>query len=342
MKHGWDQLDDFPNQLDYVREVARKYASYRNSDPERWERTIRALQPEELKEITDVYREMARRNHAEVLSEWIVEQQLLLTRRKERWEELKKAEEAGGPTAPPEPQSIPLGEQLFDLFGFLASQHVKPFADRHVRYSEPRPDWNRFPAELEWLREPAMKWGVYQFDEQRDELDRRITPEEVEELRQIAKRVREPAERQRIDSWMRGNDSPEAAMVMWMRAVLAEFVPEQPQLGLEEHLRPDPALLDWSKLPSRLRYLSSPAQKYGNHQGMDGQTEFMIEMVDEQEVTGEISPRYLELEKLAERVRSREDRALIERWFNRFPQGQHPEAALVMSLLVMLDDYFPS
>lgn len=336
-----DPLAELPARYDYIRDVVRKYVPYGRTGGSEWERHGPTLSPEQFNEIAEVYGRMARQGDAAGLSAWIAEQEPLFQEGWQAWSALDDVEQAGGPAAPPEPPKHPPPRKLFQLFEILARKGSEPFKSRLVSYCPPAvvPDWSRLPPGLEYLREPAIKWGRYQYDAERARLDRRITVEEIEELRALSKRMR--PDRQRIGDWIRGNDTPEASLVFWMRWLVCEFVPEEKPAGLHALLHPDPKSLDWSKLPSRLQYLASPAARFGRYQTMDERTKLMFEMIDEQD-NGEISPRYLELAELAERLRSPKERGDIDAWFERFPVGAHSEAALVHALLVMLDDYFPA
>lgn len=329
-----DPLGDLPARYPYITDVVRKYVPYGRTGGSDWEREGPVLSPEQLGELAEVYNRLASHGDAAGLSAWIAEQEPLVEEKWQAWSALDDVEQEGGPAAPPEPPRHPLPRKLFQLFEILAKKGLEPFRSRLVVYSPPpvEPDWTRLPPGLEYLREPAIKWGIYEYDEERARLDRRITVEEIEELRTLSERMR--PDWQVIDDWIRGNNSPEASLVFWMRRLLCEFS------GRHGFLHPDPTSLDWSKLPSRLQYVASPAARYGYYQTMDERLQLMFDMIDEQE-DGEVSARFIELSELAERLRSPDERRIVEAWFERFPVGRHSEAALVHALLIMLDDYFP-
>ena len=77
--------------------------------------------------------------------------------------------------------------------------------------------------------------------------------------------------------------------------------------------------LDWSKLPSSLRYLAGPAEVYGSLQFDDRIYEFLQERMtaDEQAELRALSQRY------------GQDSEAIDRWLDEFRMTKHPEARLV-------------
>src|SRR5690349_17520799 len=86
--------------------------------------------------------------------------------------------------------------------------------------------------------------------------------------------------------------------------------------------------LDWSTLPAELAYLSAPADKYGAIQ-----FESAIDAYLDGAGEGEMD----ELGALAERIRLHRDLDATNEWIDRFPLTEHPEAARMYFLLLLLD-----
>jgi len=196
-----DDPRSLPARYAYVADVVRKY-TLPDEPMEEYTRAAARLSDAQLKEIGAVYAEIDRRGDMWGISEWI--------------------EGQGVPT--------PREFQLFVLFEVLKRTGIEPFAHGDVEYSPPakRLDWSKLPPDLAYLREPAMKYGVYQFDEDRERLAREITDGELVELFRLAKRVRSPGEEERIVAWWQRHDGEtESYLVMWMMCVLNEFVPRQ-------------------------------------------------------------------------------------------------------------------
>jgi hypothetical protein len=78
-------------------------------------------------------------------------------------------------------------------------------------------------------------------------------------------------------------------------------------------------VLDWSKLPTSLRYLGGPAEVYGGLQFDDPICQFLKERMTAEERA--------ELQALSRRYG--QDREAINRWLDEFPMTAHPEARLV-------------
>jgi hypothetical protein len=84
--------------------------------------------------------------------------------------------------------------------------------------------------------------------------------------------------------------------------------------------------LDWTKLPSHLRYLAGPVEKYGKYQ-------FEIRICDylEQEMTE--AEKY-ELVRLGARMSK--DSEAIERWLDEYNMAEHEESGLVYFTMCLL------
>src|SRR5262249_22935984 len=80
--------------------------------------------------------------------------------------------------------------------------------------------------------------------------------------------------------------------------------------------------LDWTKLPARLQYLASPAEKYGHFQFDDPIIEFLQEQATE-----------MEKQELANLIpKLEEDDTEIHAFFRQHRITQHTEARLVYFL----------
>ena len=162
---------------------------------------VNRLTPDQIKEIEKVYLQIAEKGDMWALSKWI--------------------NEHGG--------SNTHEFQLFSLFSALARKGIHPFSTREVEFTLPpeRLDWSKLPPELAYLRKPAMKYGVYQFHEDRDRLREEMTQEIMAELIALARRIRAPGELERISQWqVAAGDVREQTLVGWMVDVVQEMVPE--------------------------------------------------------------------------------------------------------------------
>lgn len=106
---------------------------------------------------------------------------------------------------------------LMVLFEQLGELNIVPFNDGKVRlitFEEER-DWTKLPALLQYLVEPAEKYGKIQFEIQIFEfLDNRMTPEEKLELQALSVRWKQDCKS--INKWLDEfniTNNPEARLV---------------------------------------------------------------------------------------------------------------------------------
>lgn len=214
-------------------EIVRRFARQgRNHDEDAWRASLAALSPEQLSEIAYVYERLAQPGEMTALLHWIYSVAPTIRQEWRAWQQQRNyAEEQGHPT-PPEPPQESLGESALDLFEELASLGREPFIDRRVKYEPPPPEWDRLPRELQYLKEPAERWGKYQFYEQVDQLQRTIKPEERAELQALAERLRTSKDWWRAMEWSSGQswvDHPEAALLHWLLELLKIMAPDPSQ-----------------------------------------------------------------------------------------------------------------
>src|SRR4051794_13598071 len=124
-----------PTELRYLIPVLERYTIYPRSEGsvEAYAPLVRSLAGEQINEIAQVYKRMDAHGHGRALSRWI--------------------DERGSPK--------PREWELFLLFRALARAGFAPFTDESVEYDlgPVRLDWSKLPAEFEYLREPATKYG---------------------------------------------------------------------------------------------------------------------------------------------------------------------------------------
>jgi hypothetical protein len=95
---------------------------------------------------------------------------------------------------------------------------------------------------------------------------------------------------------------------------------------------PPPVVLDWTKLPVGLRYVSEPAMKYRLLWNHDNRARFRRRLT---------AADHDELEALAKRVRSTCDFDRLSEWLRQHPHREHPETYLVMTLAEVLAEIVP-
>lgn len=86
------------------------------------------------------------------------------------------------------------------------------------------------------------------------------------------------------------------------------------------------AKLDWNKLPENLRYLASPAERYGHFQFDDPILDFLNYDITESEKA--------ELKRLNDQMHLDSDQ--IEKWLDDFNMTKHDEARLVYFLIHLM------
>jgi len=92
-------------------------------------------------------------------------------------------------------------------------------------------DWDKLPNLLQYLREPACKYGIYWLATDRERLLDEMNDEETVELFEIAQRVRSSEDQELIEQWFDTHPHntakhPEATLVYLFLEFLDEYVPE--------------------------------------------------------------------------------------------------------------------
>ena len=191
--------------VEYLHPVAAKYGVDDAQVVHVCRELVRNLEPAQISELADAYREIERREDSFAISHWLN-------------------------TTPPSEQGR--GEfrpmlMLFYLFEELAQQNVPPFNDGVVRlYPEPDPklDWTKLPPDLSYLAGPAAKYGHYCNIFTVAERINRMTPEEKEELAVVARRVIEDDDG--IREWQKKFDMlehPEAERIHFLFGVIEQL-----------------------------------------------------------------------------------------------------------------------
>lgn len=191
------------------------------------------------------------------------------------------------------------------------------------------------PSELHYIIPLAERHGsdarIAHYDRalgRHVEYGERLSDEEIEPLRQLYREISVKGHGPLINSWhqnhsCKGICPPETT---WPVYGLLCLFDQLGRLGIAPFsdgvVRPQEKKnenLDWSKLPSSLRYLAGPAEVYGELQFEGRILDFLRERMtsDEQAELRALSHRY---EKDAE---------AINRWLDEFPMTEHREAALV-------------
>jgi hypothetical protein len=184
-------------------------------------------------------------------------------------------------------------------------------------------DWSVLPDELQFLAEPAIRYGGLQFEAHRKRFWRVMTSEQRDELAALGTRVAQDEIGRSIDAWQIDRDGPEAARVGWLMATVYEF--QRKNAPHSAH----PLGLDWSKLPKRLSYFIIHAEACAQCNTDAERRQLMSEI------------GYEHLKLVGESLNATKDRELLKKWAQKFPPAQHRESAIVLEFVRLLDDYFP-
>jgi hypothetical protein len=192
------------------------------------------------------------------------------------------------------------------------------------------------PSELHYIIPLAEQHGtdarVAHFDRtlgRHVQYGERLSADEIEPLRRLYAEIRAKGHGPLINDWHhshggKGTCPPETTWPVYGLLCLfaqlgklgvAPF--SDGEVGPQE--RRTAEALDWSKLPTPLRYLAGPAEVYGGLQFDDPIYEFLQERMTaaEQAELRAVSQRY------------GQDWEAINRWLDEFPMTEHPEARLV-------------
>jgi len=161
-------------------------------------RYIDTLSNAEMAEIAKTYCEIERRKDSKEISEWV----------------LNRANDDD-----PAQRRVFL---LFVLFQALAERGIEPFSSGSVQFQSdpPKFDWSKLPPSIAFLAKPAEEYGRYQFPGEVDRFFRRITKEELKELKQLARVCRE--NKKVISDFLAlpMTEHPESAYVYFLLGVL--------------------------------------------------------------------------------------------------------------------------
>jgi hypothetical protein len=92
--------------------------------------------------------------------------------------------------------------------------------------SDDNPDWSRIPRHLQFIIQPAQRYGQIQFDEQIEEFEATAPEAQKDELQQLARRLwdeRDAADGHALVAWVTGQElakHPEAARVEFLMVLL--------------------------------------------------------------------------------------------------------------------------
>lgn len=221
-----------PAEFSYLNDVIEKYTQDTCSQIDRAFELAGELGPGELTELAAAYREILTREHVRALSTLAEEHDKAFHKVWDEWCAISESHQERGLPKPLElePQHRPRAHMLFWVFEGLARKRVPPFNLREVQYSPPPVmlDWSKLPEGLEYIREPAMKYGKLWHPDHRARFARRMKPAEHEELKTLAKRLRSTGDLERLWEWERQYrvvDHQEARLAMALLEVLADIVP---------------------------------------------------------------------------------------------------------------------
>ncbi|HEX8913099.1 MAG TPA: hypothetical protein VF796_12135 [Humisphaera sp.] len=330
-----------PPEFAYLEQVLDRYTYWARDNPD-YAGRAKVLTPAELAELATAYEEIDRRGDVAALSAWSRREDAALSEQCEAFHTESDARVARGEPPLPSDQFPPVEPafRLFLMFDALARRRVPPFDSRRVAYVEaPRvPDWSKLPPPLAWLREPVLRYVDYYARSFRE--PRRVPPDLRPELTRLAERLTWTGEWKLALKWL-----AEAPVDPEHRAE-AELVSQFLQLLIRGARLParrceEETTADWSNLPPRLAYLAAPAEAYAAYDSEEARVRLMVDIVNTQADEGiDVDPRYAELQSLARWTRRDEERRLIGAWLDEHPPERFPPAAWVVSLMVLLDDFF--
>jgi hypothetical protein len=193
-----------PERFQYLRNVVEKYGgravSYLPATGESPE--VDALSARDIEALAAAYDEVVSRQDTRGIAEWLHKE---------------------GSTDPAHITNSAFN--IFAIFEVLAGRGKQPFASRRADVLsieiEEVFDWSKLPEELEYLAEPAAKYGKHQFENQMDHFLENATEAEIEEIAVLAERVR--FDWDRIQRWLDEYEltkHPEAAAVHALTGIM--------------------------------------------------------------------------------------------------------------------------
>jgi hypothetical protein len=111
--------------------------------------------------------------------------------------------------------------RLFAKFDLLTKEGVEPFVSSGLHMGQPERDldWSKLPQDLAYAREPAEKYGGYQFDAKVQEFFENASDQQLKELREFTAKVRRQNDEPKFKEWIRSfrmTDHPESALVYFL------------------------------------------------------------------------------------------------------------------------------
>jgi hypothetical protein len=187
------------------------------------------------------------------------------------------------------------------------------------------------PAEFDYLRAAALKWGV---DEVRvvrtgSDVADRLSREDQAALAAVYDECRLRNATVPINNWIDAHPDDPERVRLWLLLVLFQQLGERgiaPFSDGSVRNLPRKWVLDWSILPADLRYLAKPAEDYGFIQFEEDVEAFVngATQADRNRLAALVGPVTRDLEK-------------IERWIDEMNMVRHREAANVHFLLVLMN-----
>jgi hypothetical protein len=197
-----------PDRFQYLRRVVEKYGgrrvSYLPATGESAE--VDALSAGDIAELAGAYDEIVRRGDIREIAEWLAA--------------------PGNQSSDPNhvTQSV---VDVFAIFEVLAMRGVQPFASGKADLDsvgvEEVFDWSKLSEQLQYLAEPAAKYGKHQFESQMDDFLANASESEIEEIAALAERIRLSGDWVTIQQWLDEyelTDHPEAAAVHALTGIM--------------------------------------------------------------------------------------------------------------------------
>ncbi|MCO6047840.1 hypothetical protein NG895_28375 [Aeoliella sp. ICT_H6.2] len=116
--------------------------------------------------------------------------------------------------------------RLLLVMDYLYEQSKEPFSSQRLQLlsRNRKPNWDHLPEKLAFLKDPAIKYGKYQFDDERYDFVESMTAEQREELVAVRAALgKEESLYKLLDDWFDEysiTDHEEAALIYFMFGVL--------------------------------------------------------------------------------------------------------------------------
>jgi hypothetical protein len=193
---------------------------------------------------------------------------------------------------------------------------------------------NVFPDSFRYLRSTASRFGVddAQIAKNRAEMMDNYTAQDLSELESAYREIDRRGDANALADWIldaspRIRKSKAWRSLFILTRIFGDLADRaiEPFVSRRVLLFDAPTVLDWTKLPVELRYLSGPAETYGIFQFED----------DVERAAAKVSRK--EKNELAEVARgAKRDLGRIMKWMDRFRMTKYKEAELIHFLLLFL------